>query len=281
MLAAFAAQQDWDGIYTFTFTNDAKSWKGDKINGFFDQSGNPAKHGLIPTAALIFRKGLVAPLEAHSTLSMTTGDAFEDFTKTNADIWGSARRAWKKAGVDPSECFTNVLGFTIADKVNPEGLQRRSEPALPASWQPEKSRFAINGRAVRGVAGKISGKNELGSVTFDVAELEGIGNGVVTLVSMDQKAIEESKTMLLTVIRRAENAGMQWNAARNSVGKNWGSGPAKVLGLTAEITLPGSPVTVTRLTADGTPNSESSNAAVNKFRVQPADGTMWYWLTRK
>jgi len=45
------------------------------------------------------------------------------------------------------------------------------------------------------------------------------------LTSLDGEPIGTSKRLLLTLVGRAENPNMGWNAARDSVGANWGQGP--------------------------------------------------------
>ena len=43
--------------------------------------------------------------------------------------------------------------------------------------------------------------------------------------------------MLITAVGKAENIGMGWNAARNSVGNNWGTGPTNVEGVDSDVQI--------------------------------------------
>ena len=53
---------------------------------------------------------------------------------------------------------------------------------------------------------------------------------------MDGKPVETSQRALLAAVGSAENRGMKWNVARTSVGQDWGTRPAEVNGIAAEIT---------------------------------------------
>ena len=58
MLNSFAAFQDFDGIYHFTF--DAP-YDGGRIDNFFSSAGHPLKQIFVPVGAVLFRMGAVQP----------------------------------------------------------------------------------------------------------------------------------------------------------------------------------------------------------------------------
>ena len=47
----------------------------------------------------------------------------------------------------------------------------------------------------------------------------------------------DTDRLLLTVVARAQNTGMQWNAARTSVGNYWGHAPEQIERVVATILL--------------------------------------------
>lgn len=92
MLASYAAFQDWDCIFTFCseFPSD-KVGKNVKINGYFDQSNNPAKSCAAPVAARIFRQFLVKPSEKSIYVNLDEKTERENLYKNSAWSVGSSK----------------------------------------------------------------------------------------------------------------------------------------------------------------------------------------------
>lgn len=157
-------------------------------------------------------------------------------------------------------------------------MMSQGKQALFTQWKAEQGIYTVSSPHVCGMFGRISGKRDIGVVSMDVAPLDGNGHGSLMLVSLDGRPLEFSNKMLLTVMRRAENEGMRWNAERTSVGRDWGSGPVRVLGLTARVETPGREATVTKLSSACEPMGEGS--LVTTVTVKPSDKTIWYLLTR-
>ena len=63
MIASFAAAQDWDGIWLFTYSHATDNWAREAMSGFFDIDANPAKWGFMRAGTAIFREQAMAPLE--------------------------------------------------------------------------------------------------------------------------------------------------------------------------------------------------------------------------
>ena len=280
VLATFAAQQDWDAIYTFTFVNSPESWRGGKIGGFFDQSGHPAKHGFIPAAALIFRQSLVRPHSLQNLLTIAAADLMEDCTQSGGDIWGSWRRVRAQVRQEGSLALQMMTKLRVVEKGQAPEVFQQGRSEQPPFWQPEQGRYLMQSPAVAGAIGRISGTHRLGDVLLKIPPLEGNGHAAILLVSMDAQPLSTSKKMLLTALRRAENEGQQWNAARNSVGTQWGHAPARVLGLTATLSLRGAPVSIQPLGGNGQPTGAPLPASDPEMSISPLSGTIWYLLTR-
>ena len=54
---------------------------------------------------------------------------------------------------------------------------------------------------------------------------------------MDGQPINQSRSLLLTAVGKVENKGMQWNAERTSVGRDWGTGPTRAEGIPARFII--------------------------------------------
>ena len=281
MLATFACQQDWDAIYTFTYANDLKAFSGERIFGFFDQAGHPAKEGLIPAAALIFRRGLVGKIQPVARQAFTEAQLFDDCVSSNGELWGAWRRLWKSAAATDGKLAiglrTSVEILTPGQRSNLSDSETNG--LVPLTWEPAAKKFQVNTPQALIAQGQISGDSVYGNVKFSVPTLDGNGHGTIVLTSMDDKPLASSKQILLTVLRRAENIGQQWNATRTSVGTQWGKSPALVQGLKGTLTFSGEKVKVTPLNPQGQPISPAS-APTDKVEISPAHQTIWYLLTR-
>jgi hypothetical protein len=98
---------------------------------------------------------------------------------------------------------------------------------------------------------------------------------------MDNKPTTESRSLLLSVVGSVENVGMKWNAARNSVSDQWGTGPTLAEPISARITLwTNSKVNIV-YALDGTgkrvrtvPSQLQGNSLT--FSIGPEYKTLWY-----
>jgi hypothetical protein len=217
LIATFAAFQDWDAIYTFSWDATGKRVRNDRYEGYFDVARNPAKSAFFPASALIFRLGLVPPAPTARTLV-------------------APERPWEPA-------FTPGEGWTQAGR-KPDPLRER----LGVRWRPEAKAPAIEGGAPGGGALRVAGKEGArvyvadspqslaltgflggtthatgaGTVTFGALPT---GFGSLMLSPLDGKTLRTSGRLLLTLGSRVENPGMAWNATRDSVSDQWGQGP--------------------------------------------------------
>jgi len=61
LLTPFAAAQDWDGLWLYSYSHSNDAWGDDTLNGFFDIHSNPAKWGFVPAGTVIFREAGMPP----------------------------------------------------------------------------------------------------------------------------------------------------------------------------------------------------------------------------
>jgi len=109
--------------------------------------------------------------------------------------------------------------------------------------------------------------------------------GTVTLTALDGKSLRESLNVLLVVAGRAENTGMGWNEAKNSIGTAWGTAPTIVEGLPVKVSL--LEMDKFRLfTLDSAGNKDIEVKTVKKrgtqeLHIGAQHKTLWYLLTRE
>jgi hypothetical protein len=65
LLCAFAALQDWDGVFAFSYSHrGAGEWAQESFNNFFDIDRHTVKMATLPAAVISFRRADVQPAES-------------------------------------------------------------------------------------------------------------------------------------------------------------------------------------------------------------------------
>jgi hypothetical protein len=281
-LAAYGCAQGWNGIYTYNYCDDLKHYTTDKMTAFFATLGHSGKLAFYPSSALIFRRQAVPSTPKRATFTVNEGTLLADTARLNGDIWSQWRRIWSQAQQGPQLGLNHRVDINIAaapeDQPGTVKIHGDGEPAF--AWDVTQGLATVDQPTVLMACGHLSEKNlTLGAQPWKIAALHDNGHATLTLVSVDGKPFSECSTALLTAIRRAENPGLGWNERRTCIGNIWGQGPVEVLGLNAEISLPGGEWKITSLDSHGRAAqvlAEKTKTAV----ISPEHHTVWYWLTR-
>jgi hypothetical protein len=107
------------------------------------------------------------------------------------------------------------------------------------------------------------------------------GFAALTLASMDGRPVDQSRSLLLTVVDKVENAGLEWNADRTFAAHSWDHGPTMAEGVTAQLAMStrGGRATVYALDGTGKRVSEVPCRVfdgVLHFTTGPEYKTIWY-----
>ena len=291
LLAAWAAAQDWDGVWFFTYSHSTGNWDRKHYASFFDFCGNPAKWGFMPAGTVIFREFGMPPLKDSRVVPLAPGkDSLADLTalhlKHDRDMLAAA--AVVAAGSEGSgwrellrrRAYT-ALGKPAEDNVQAIMVADDDQPLARFPWK------------VQGGKGAISVWTAGAGVTIG-APYGPRGGGdfmkpeFVTMASvpLDGQPVEKSRRILLTACGRCENEGMVFSENGRTVGRNWGRPPVRI----EAVTIKGMDVDriagnwrCHALAPDGTiraevPDTGEGDAA--KFTLSPKYKTMWYLLTR-
>ncbi len=233
----------------------------DKVQRFFSFNGQPAKLALLTAFAHLYRRGDLAPL---------TQVAAGTFSKMTPATAGLSHRI----GIDSKAKQPSAVG--------PVAGKRLASPDGRVVWDASDAKRAhvvVNTPATRAVWGLVGGRSfDLGGVRLAVGAVER-DYATVVLTSLDGKPIETAQRVLLAAVGSVANRGMNWNATRTSVGKDWGTGPAEVNGIAASITLPRRGARVFALDGRGERLGEVSaldGAAGTRFQFGPEHRTLWY-----
>jgi hypothetical protein len=280
MLAAYAAAQDWDGIWLFAYSHAKYDEGREAFGGFFDIDANPAKWGFMRAGAAIFREAAIPPHRRAYSLCIAAEEEplaslAAHYVKHDRDMLAvvsdKMKTTWQDLlGVRLEVAITGHSGVTD----NGSFL----EPKM--SWTvDEKGRglFTASGPGAAVYVGHAGGKAE--SLPIEVTKPD---FAAVTMTALDGRPLARSGAILVAACGRCENAGMQFSADRRTVGRNWGKAPVCIEPVEATVALPPGRWKCRALKPDGTPAAdvplaEDKGRAV--LHLAPQHKTMWYLVT--
>jgi hypothetical protein len=277
-IAAFAAAQDWDGIWLFAYSHRGGPLDADHFTSFFDMDANPAKWGFMPAGAIIFRDGGIAPLSGETLISVKGADGPEKELARLAlergnDMWGAIQAV---KGVKWEDLMQARLAVTLTGQTG--ATPGDAKPGTAVRWQkpPEgKGCFMAmgdEGAVFVGYMARSDRKTE--SPTF----------AAIAMVALDGKPWTQSQAVLLTACVRCENTDMQFSADRRTVGTRWGKGPVRIEAVKGSFALPMGKWKCQALTPGGTASAEvklqdDAPGDCQILGMSPEYKTMWYLLT--
>ena len=266
VLALHAAHQGWAGFGEYSWLNFQQDYNPDRIHSAFATTGHAGQMATIPTAALMYRLGLVAPAADTTTLHIHEHTLREGpFALAAMDgVWNDhgiqAVDAWQaRLAVDlrPGAGETSVSGVPAerGDTLTSDTGQitvLRDADAADDDGLGGGRRVHVNAPAYRAAIGSHDGQPiVLGDVTLTVQPTTRNGYAHVHVVSLDGAPLADAKRLLVTTLARVENAGMAFGADRTTAGPDYGEGPTLAEPVSASVTLPGTGWTASRLDGSG------------------------------
>ncbi|MDG3004870.1 carbohydrate binding domain-containing protein [Paludisphaera mucosa] len=282
LLAAYAARQDWDAIFLFAYSHrGGDDWGPGKITSFFDIDQHPAKMATLPAAAAIFLRGDVPRAAKTAIARPKPADWIEAGRLRGA--WGLGGEAF---GLTTQQALTHYVGVALDDAA-PARSPDLDEPGAFA-WTPgpdaKTGRVTIDARRSKALIGSTkAGPARLGEVTID-AKSNRQDWAAITLTAIDGPDFRSPGRILLTATGDAGNVGMKWrDAARTTLGRDWGDGPSLVEGIPADVTLPAPAAKVSawpldergRRRGDAPLKVEAAGDGC-RISIGPGSKTLWY-----
>ncbi len=230
ILAAYAAFQDWDGLFWYTFENsDPVQWAKEPLSHFeFHQ--DPVKMAEIAAAALMFLRGDVSPARQTVARSYSLDQTMDSLRLP------SSARPYFTPGFPlalPLEHGSRIgtLDATEAQKLN---LNMAATATIVSdtgelSWK--KGLVTIDTPRTQAAIGQPDAPP-----LHNLVARPAVPFSAVILTSMDDAPLARSKKMLLVTGSTVANTGMEWNAKRTSLVK-WGSAPVVMQPVGGSVTL--------------------------------------------
>ncbi len=288
MIAAHAALQDWDAVFLFAYSHNTKFEKP-HTESFFDVEGNPIQVAGAPLAARLFLNQAIRPLAAEQRITVMRDQMLDAMPGSYYRIWEFARGALR---MTPELAATHRISLDF-------GLPNRAPPAsAPTASVKSASKLVFQGGGQGSFAGQFCASDDGGAAFVGFRSDQPIDVGPMRIERLDVpfaaimavpsspgETLESASRIFISAIARAETAEVGWNAARTTVGEQWGKGPPRVEIVGGEISLPAGNgrCAAWALNPDGT-RRERIDVAINASRVTLTLGkvpSLWYEFTRE
>jgi len=236
ILASYAALQDWDGIFFYTFeTKISGEWKP-AIADHFDMTLDPVKMAQMPAGAMIFLRGDVSAAKMVLTRSYSTDQISEASRLPRAEM------PYYTPGFD--KMIPLVHGSRVSCLDCKPSLPAPLPPANPIvsdtkelSWKTSDGKdgiVSVDTPRSQALVGFVRDNAKVQTRNLS-AEIKN-GFATITLSSLDGKPINLSNRLLLTTTSRTENTGAKWDERRAML-TEWGTAPTLIEPVTGWIQL--------------------------------------------
>lgn len=235
ILAAYAALQDWDGIFWYTLAHEDVTTMQDAALSFFDFAKDPVKMSQLAAGALLFLRGDVRPARRVVGRSYSRDQVIE-----------SLRLGWSEAPYFtpgfpralPLQHAVRITSFdgppTAAFKPVPAGSIESDTREL--TWRAGEKRSGLV------IVDTPRSQALIGHVAQPDAKTKHLRAEIqtpfcaLTLGALDNKPVSAAGRLLLTATARVANSGMTWNAKHTSLEK-WGAAPVRIEPVAGKIVL--------------------------------------------
>jgi hypothetical protein len=276
MAASFAAAQDWDAVWLYTYSHSSNDWYRENMNSYFDIDTNPAKWGFMRAGAAIFREGLVQPLgnSVRAELFLRSNDLVSELAQLHLKHDRNMFEVVSAAcGVTRQNILSNRLFIEFR---SPPGIGDTAPNRTNLKWLVE------NGRGLYYVG---SGSGVLAGDTsrFERCQIDDPAFAVITATPLDGLPWPRSSKILITACGRCENVGMEFSKDRRTVGRQWGQGPVQIEAVTGTVEIARGNWTAKSLGSDGLAKADvpvRSEGDRNFIEMSPKYKTMWYLLRK-
>lgn len=237
ILAAYAALQDWDGVFFYTFEHKVASEWTTKMPSHFEVRPDPVKMMNIAAGACLFLRGDVRPAIQTIYRSYSPQDVRESIRLP------SSERPFFTPGFDPATALvhaTRIRGFDTpgASYAHMDASATIVSDTGQLAWLHRQKRqgiVAVQTDRSQALIGFMPRADKLLKNLAVAVENEFCS---IIMTSLDSRPIAETDRLLLVATARAANTGMKWNDKRTSL-TDWGSEPTLIEPVKGFVTLKG------------------------------------------
>ncbi|MBC7352337.1 MAG: carbohydrate binding domain-containing protein [Thermogutta sp.] len=245
MIAAFGAFQDWDGIFSFTYSH-SRDYEPRKITGFFDIKSEVTKLVHMPACVAMFYRGDVQPARTAVVVGMTR-EKEQSLLRETLNPWTLTA---DRLGIPANLSLLHRVAMALKEPSNsvpPPTLAADQKVFLSDTqqicWdvsQPGAGVFLVNSPRTKLVTGFPAGRTfNLDGVQVQIGKTE-LGWATVSLTVIKGDGFDRPGRILLAATGKVQNTGWDFRKEgdRVTVGRRWGDEPILCEGVPARIVLP-------------------------------------------
>lgn len=136
MLAALAAFQGWDAIYSFTYSH-TRELEPRRITGFFDIKSDPSRIVHAPACAAMFLRGDVQPAQKTYGVPVSLEQERQNL-RQHQNAWSVTAREF---GLDPRLALLHAIGMNLVDPIpSPRAGASGDRPDKTSKGEPAVAR---------------------------------------------------------------------------------------------------------------------------------------------
>jgi len=280
MITSFAAAQDWDGVWLYTYSHSSDEWYREHLNSYFDIDTNPAKWGFMRAGTAIFRDHGIIQLNNLTVVPLADpADVLTSLAKLHLE---HDRDMFGLLAEQTAIGWQDMLEQQIFSSLSGQGNRQDfgDEPELTWSIADDKGFFAARGLSAWVYTGHAERFEE---ATNGQISIVGPTFVAMTVTALDKIPLNQSQKILITACGRCENVGMKFSRDRRTVGTNWGGPPVQIEAVEGTLVLPEGRWICHALGPDGLPKYEVPIGRRGEqaiIELLPKYKTMWYLLTR-
>lgn len=237
VLAAYAALQDWDGIFWYTLAHDDVAALKDDVHTPFDLAKDPVKMSQLAAGALIFLRGDVHPARQVLTRTYSREQVLESLRLPRAEA------PYFTPGFPLALPLTHAV--RVASFTGPATGGFEPLPANPIESDTRELSWDAGGKGT-GVVTVDTPRSQalIGHLTRRTCQTKNLRAEIqtpfcaLTLGALDRQPIAASGKLLLTATARVANSGMVWNEKHTAV-ENCGVAPTRIEPVVGRIILTG------------------------------------------
>jgi hypothetical protein len=235
ILAAYAAFQDWDGIFWYTLGHKDSVTSAAAVTGHFDLYSDPVKMTQLRAGAMMFLRADVGPARRTIARTYSPEQVLESLRLSGSE------GPYFTPGFDGRLPLTHAVRIQSFDGPatgpfeQPAQNPIRSDTGQLTWYGAEKKDGLVAVDTARSQA-LVGYCKAAGRMTANLAAQVDTPFCALTLQSLDDRPIAASQRLLLTTCARAANTGMAWDAPRKSL-ENWGKPPVCIEPVTGSVVL--------------------------------------------
>lgn len=208
LIAAYAALQDWDGVFAFAYCHRRGDWDARRISGFFDIDQHPTKMATLPASVALFVRGDLQSSAGAKVASPTFAEMIDQLRRSGPSLSAD------KFGVERRDALRRPVAVALP-QANRDGASSGKDQT-GFSWHPTGSEGLVAIDTPRSKA--LIGQFEPGKTTAlgDVTIAAGATRqhwAALLLTAVDGPDFRSAGRFLVTACGYCENTAMGWKNA--------------------------------------------------------------------